>query len=1252
MKWISATDLEGWSRSISARAELPALIADLIRASAKEMSSFRFPSGDKGQVRGFDGHLEAEGVGPYVPDGRSIWEFGVGDGVAKAEEDYRKRVSELGAEDRAKTTFVFVTLQTWNNPKAKLEDWVIKKRAEGDWKDVRYIDGVQLEHWLDEHPAVAAQYARAVLGVYPSHGVLSTDEFWADYSNSFCPPLTEEVLLCEREEQAKSFVVWLDNEAGQQIICGDAIDEVIAFAVAAVRKADPARRFYLESRILIVDSETAARFLRDNKTGLIFFLRGDAQKLAGSLAKVGPTLLATGADRSGVELLPRASIGALAKAIATMGIENERAYDLARRCGRSIIVLRRILCGSAAPNPAWISDGRLLLPAFLLGAWDSQSEPDRDAVRALAGKEYFDYEGEIRKFKRTQDSPLDQEQNIWKVRAPVDAFIHIGHLIGNDDLARLKVTATAIFSQAEPLPDPNEPFRLEPRQSTRHSSWMRDGVATTLLLIAALSDQANLGISKQEAQNFVDEIVRALPGLSTDHRMLASLGQQLPLLAEAAPSPLLLALEQMLEGNGEPIRPIFSEVTQFLSPSSPHTGLLWALEILAWDPAHLRRVALILAKLARIDPGGQLANRPINSLRAIFLSWAPCTNAPLPLQLAVLDAIATKEPEIGWKLLVELLPKFADTSFPTSQPRFRESGASEKEVLTYSVVWESQREIAMRALGLAQGSASRLVTIINKMGNFEPSLIARTLILVDNFLSKSAGEARLEVWAALQDEFHRHVAFAGADWALPSTELVQIEEVVERYKPSNPIESEAWLFDDWSPDLPNKINRKDGTIHVDNDVIDVARHEAVRKVLDFGGIDAVLDFAERVQLPQFVASVVVDVTNDPTFPEALINRALGRNSKLDHFASLVSSFAAVHYRDTWIARFKDLASTQGWSSETIAMLLRLWPDNRNTWELAAQFGPETETRYWNRVGLWLVQGDKSDVIYAAHQYLKVGRPVAALNTTYNRIGDVPTELAFELLDSAIGELNANSSTPDNMFGYHVEQIFKDLAARDDVAKIDLARREYAYLPLLDRRDRSLTLHHLMAEEPAFFVSVICDVYKASAAEREEPTQEQRNRARLGFQLLKSFRVIPGTKDGVVDAAALHAWVSEVLRLGAEQDRKVISEQYVGQVLAHAPTDPEDAAWPLSCVRDILEELENDQVERGLFIERLNMRGAHWKKMYEGGKQERELATKYHSWAKSSLHWPRTSALLGRIATHWTADAGAEDVRARQDKMRD
>ena len=44
------------------------------------------------------------------------------------------------------------------------------------------------------------------------------------------------------------------------------------------------------------------------------------------------------------------------------------------------------------------------------------------------------------------------------------------------------------------------------------------------------------------------------------------------------------------------------------------TGLLWALETLAWHSDHLARVTVILGELAEIDPGGNWTNRPANSL--------------------------------------------------------------------------------------------------------------------------------------------------------------------------------------------------------------------------------------------------------------------------------------------------------------------------------------------------------------------------------------------------------------------------------------------------------------------------------------------------------------------------------------------------------------------------------------------------------------------------------------------------------------
>ena len=127
MKWISALDLQQWADRIGARTAFPALIRDLITASASDISDVRFPSGDKGQVRGFDGWLDAAGAPPYVPAGRSVWEFGVSDNPTKKfKEDYETRVEEIAEKDRKQLSFVFASPRSWDNPKEKLPDFVKK----------------------------------------------------------------------------------------------------------------------------------------------------------------------------------------------------------------------------------------------------------------------------------------------------------------------------------------------------------------------------------------------------------------------------------------------------------------------------------------------------------------------------------------------------------------------------------------------------------------------------------------------------------------------------------------------------------------------------------------------------------------------------------------------------------------------------------------------------------------------------------------------------------------------------------------------------------------------------------------------------------------------------------------------------------------------------------------------------------------------------------------------------------------------
>ncbi|WP_050544801.1 hypothetical protein [Pseudomonas sp. R81] len=146
MKWISALELGQWADTLQGRDQMPELVADLIWATATRVRRLRFLYGDMGQVRGFDGYLDVDATSPFVPDKKSIWEFGTnGAGKTKAEDDYSKRTKEVSAEDRAENTLVIVSPRTWNTPKVKVEDWLDEKNELGEWKRVVYLDGPLLE---------------------------------------------------------------------------------------------------------------------------------------------------------------------------------------------------------------------------------------------------------------------------------------------------------------------------------------------------------------------------------------------------------------------------------------------------------------------------------------------------------------------------------------------------------------------------------------------------------------------------------------------------------------------------------------------------------------------------------------------------------------------------------------------------------------------------------------------------------------------------------------------------------------------------------------------------------------------------------------------------------------------------------------------------------------------------------------------------------------------------------------------------
>ncbi|MDD1623119.1 MAG: hypothetical protein LUQ11_16725 [Methylococcaceae bacterium] len=1251
MRWINALNLEQWADTLAARTVFPGMVADLIRASAMDITNIRFPNGDKGQVRGFDGILEATGFATYVPDGASIWEFGVSEGAAaKANGDYKKRTTQVDEAKRKDTTFVFVSPRTWDNPKQKLADWVEAKKKLGQWKDVVYLDGSMVGEWLAQCPAVAARYARYELKLLPKVGVRSTEEFWDEYSTRFEPSLVEQVLLAGREQQATTLIQRLSEGVSKLPYAADSPDEVIAFAVAAIRCADPTVRLFLEAKAIVVDTDEAARQMA-GISGLAFLPRGQARGLAGLLAQKGPTIVSAGADdkKHDHEVLARPTSRDLAKAFTGMGFSEEQGYDIARRCGRSLAVLARLRPSGTAAKPECLESGMQLLPALLAGAWHVPTKSDQDIVCALAAvKDYAEYEAPLRKLAKLQDPPIDHVGDVWTMRASVDAFVYLGHLIGSEHLERFAEAAKTVFSKVAASPKADDVFRpTSERTVDAHSRWLRDGMMNTLLHMAVLHEQAEFSVAGMTPQEYVNGIVRNLPGLSSDHRLLASLQDQMALLAEAAPIPFIEALERLLEGDAANIRPIFDEQRDLIGSHSYHYGVLWGLELIAWDPQLLLRASLCLARLAELDPGGSMSNRPINSLRSIFLSWDPNTSATLKQRIGVLAHITQTVPSIAWELITKLLPNGHDISSPTQRPAFREFGGREEEILTYGMVWESQSFVIDAGIQHAGTDPSRWATLVNAIGEFPKQAFEGMVKGLDFVLTSTEAEARFLIWDALRKEVNRHRAYANTEWALPHEALVQLDAMVERFAPQSAEKRSIWLFDDWTPDVP-RMMESDGD---PTEAVKSARQEAIQEVMIESGFPGLIALAQRAKLPQFVATATRSLMLDFDSLANFFSLALRAQPIIDVLTGLILAEGVSRFGSKWMNYVRDLMLAQEISPNRIAGLLSSLDETMATWKYVEDFGDNVRDAYWQAKHSYFIMGSVDELLAAVNNYLTYGRPVAALDASSRRMNDLPSPLLLRLLDEAVQEITSTNSAVRTMNVYNIECAFKELRKRDDVSPERVAGLELVYLPVFHVRKQSLTLHTLMVKQPKLYMDAICAVFKPASREPEVLPEGAERLAVAAYELLTGLHVLPGQEDNEVNEETLLAWCADVRRIAAEVDRVKITDQRIGNLLAHAPSSVMDNAWPHESVRSVIEQLASDELECGVVIERINMRGVYRKAIGEGGVQERVLARQARDWAEAMPRYPRTAALLMRISENWLREAEQADLSAAKESLR-
>ncbi|MEI2724654.1 MAG: hypothetical protein V9H26_14275 [Verrucomicrobiota bacterium] len=315
------------------------------------------------------------------------------------------------------------------------------------------------------------------------------------------------------------------------------------------------------------------------------------------------------------------------------------------------------------------------------------------------------------------DSPIKQKNGSWEISDRKEAWKAIGPRIFDEHLDRFHKVAVAVLRERDPRIelDENERLTADLRgKQLKHSPLLRKGLADTLALLGT-APKALKSCSHGKAAVVPVLAVREILN-GADWVLWASLNSYLPTLAEAAPDEFLDAVERAIAQDPCPFVHVFAQEKAGIMGQNYMTGLLWGLETLAWSPDYLQRVTVILGELAALDPGGNWANRPANSLTEIFLPWYPQTCASISKRKAAIKALLKEQREVGWKLLFSFLPQVHSSSSGCHKPawqKFIPEGWSDK--VTNGDYWQQVINYSELLVEVAAADSHKLATLVEHL---------------------------------------------------------------------------------------------------------------------------------------------------------------------------------------------------------------------------------------------------------------------------------------------------------------------------------------------------------------------------------------------------------------------------------------------------------------------------------------------------------------------------------------------------------
>ncbi len=600
----------------------------------------------------------------------------------------------------------------------------------------------------------------------------------------------------------------------------------------------------------------------------------------------------------------------------------------------------------------------------------------------------------------------------------------------------------------------------------------------------------------------------------------------------------------------------------------------------------------------------------------------------------MVQTLLSEWPDIGWNLIIQLLPGQHQTSSGSHKPNWRKTIPDDyEEGVTQQEYWQQASSYAELAVGAAGYDAARLSELIDHFGNLpSPAFDQLVEVIASQAISELTEDERLLLWDHLTKFTDKHRRFADAKWALPEQLITRIENVAERFAPSNPFNRYQHLFADRDLDLYDE----NGDWEEQQKKLDARRETAIREIFQQNGVEGVIRFVESVVSPDKVGHAL-GVTADVVIEQTLLPHFL--DTPDNKHKALVSGFIWRRYHiNGW--EWCDNIDKSGWTPEQIGHFVACLPFTKEAWDRASLWLDDNQGEYWSRTGANAYQAD-GDLAIPIERLIEHGRPHSAINC----LGMLRHAKRPINVDQCVRALLAalSSSEPTYVVDrYHIVELIKCLQSEPSVPQEDLFKVEWAYLPLLERH-RGAAPKHLesrLASDPEFYCEVIRLIYRSKKEDQpsKEPSEELKAIATNAWRLLHEWRTPPGSRDDeTFSAEHFNKWLRRVMTLCTESGHLEVALIRIGEVMIHAPSDPE-GLWIHRTVASALNDRDAEDMRDGFRTGTYNSRGVHW--VDPTGKPEKKLAEQFRRKAENveNAGFQRFAVTLRDVAERYEREA--------------